>query len=267
MAKRVNKKFLLGLTILVVGLAVALMVVVYLSRHRNPAPYIAAGDRAMKDGRYEEAAEAYHRATGLDRGNSGLLLKYGDALNHLVSTDPQYLGRAREVWQNILVVDSLNLPALQRLIQSYQDELDAEGTHPNPSSFSNLRDASLKYLKADPNNLQAQANPHAAAIRQYLSGISTDSKKVDESVEALLALLKKDPGNSDDLFYGVLGKLRRASDRAKNGDVDVLDKALADSAPIIADALAAKPDNAALQWRKPAVSLSCIGQSEKCPAG
>ncbi len=92
MAKRVNKKFLLGLTIVVVGLVVVLMGAVYIQHHRNPAPYIAAGDKAMADQRFEEAAESYHKAMGLDRGNVGLSLKFGDALDHLVSVDPQNLG-------------------------------------------------------------------------------------------------------------------------------------------------------------------------------
>ncbi len=137
------------------------------------------------------------------------------------------------------MTDPANLPALQRLIQSYQDELEAEGAHPATSTFTSLHDASLKSLKLNPSDLQAQATPHVTTIRQYLAGISTDSKKVDESVEAVLALLKKDPGNSDDLFFGVFGKLRRALDRVKVGDVDIMDKAVPDSTTIIEEALEA----------------------------
>ena len=59
MAKRVNKKFLLALTVVVVGMAMALLVVIFLTRHRSPAQSIAAAKKAVADGRYDDAATNY----------------------------------------------------------------------------------------------------------------------------------------------------------------------------------------------------------------
>ncbi len=253
MAKRVNKKFLLGLTIAVVGLALALVVVVFITKHRNPAPFIAAAEKATAEGRYEDAAINYRKAMSLDRGNAELRVKFGDTLNHLVSVDSQSLGGARGAWQNALSMDPQNKAAMRDLMQSYNDELEGSGPHPNPAVFANLREIALKLGKVDPSDFQAQANVSLATVRQYLAGISTTPRALGESIDALQGLMKKDPANADLLFYVAAAKLRRAGEAARGGQPEVLDKAVTDVSAMVESAVKAQPDNPSLLWRAAAV--------------
>ena len=167
----------------------------------------------------------------------------------MVSVDQQYLGQARAMWQEALTLDPRNVSALKHLMQSYSEELDVSGAHPSPSAFSSLRETSLKLSNLDPSNLDAQANVQSVTIRQYMSGIATPTRSVDESIDSLVNLMKKHPADADLLYYAAIGKLRRAGDQVHSGNQDRADQLNAEVVAMVDNALKSQPDNASMQLR------------------
>jgi len=121
MARRVNTKFLIILTIVVVGLGVAALIVTKL-RRGDPAKYIAQASQAVSEQRYEDAALLFKQALAIDGRRADVLVAYGDVQRQLVYKDPENVSRAFRAWQQALEVDPNNKEALTRVLAIYQDD-------------------------------------------------------------------------------------------------------------------------------------------------
>src|SRR5256885_14355162 len=98
MAKRVNTRFLIILTV-AVGVALAAAASAhYVFFRKDPAAQARAGDALMQEGKPKEALERYKFAIAHKPADKELLVKVGDAYNALVVDDAQSLGLARAAW-------------------------------------------------------------------------------------------------------------------------------------------------------------------------
>lgn len=246
MARRVNRKFLIILTIIVVGgLGVLVVGARYLS-HRNPARYEQAGDRLMKEGNYDLARTNYGQAYALDPKNPMILVKYGDAMEQMALSDPVYMGQDIGAWRHALEVDPGYVPALKRLLSAYEDIAELS---PTASNFQTLRETAEKLSRLDHTDAHADATQHLATIEGWLAGLQTDTKTVEENLKAIEALHAKDPANADLPYYIAMVNLRRARDAALQNDQPGVDRLVEQTQKLFDAALKAQPQNAELHYR------------------
>src|SRR5687767_9457318 len=131
MARRVNTKFLIILTSIVVTLGVGALVANLLLARESPEKFKAAGQQLMAEKKYEEAAKAFGRAVQLNEKDPELWIAYGDACNELTPVDLEWLQRARSAWGSALAIDPANKPALDRMMQWYSDVANLDGSRPD----------------------------------------------------------------------------------------------------------------------------------------
>src|SRR3954470_20652557 len=94
MKRRVNKRFLIVVTLALVLGGVLAFVAKRLLWRPHPQQYIQLANRAMTDQKYEEAAKNFFYAYTLSSPKDpDLLIKQGDALRALTAEDPESFGR------------------------------------------------------------------------------------------------------------------------------------------------------------------------------
>src|SRR4051794_21796472 len=116
MAKRVNKKFLIILTslILIAGVA-ALASRTFKFIQRDAATYIARGDGLAAEGKWDEALGEYGKAHNANKKDPVALVKIGDCFMELSGRDPDNVAQARGSWVSALEREPKHVPALKRL--------------------------------------------------------------------------------------------------------------------------------------------------------
>ena len=105
MAKRVNVRFLTILTAVVVPAAILVVASPWIYSHllhHNPKHWIALGDAAAAQGRWQEAVNDYGSSLQLDGTNKVACVALGDAWYHLTAADEQNLNKARASWNRAL---------------------------------------------------------------------------------------------------------------------------------------------------------------------
>src|SRR4051812_23392546 len=115
MAKRVNKRFLVILTTVVLVGGVTGMAAMYVLPKilkKNPQALVKEGDRLEKEGNIGEAINMYRQAAGADPSNPELRVALGDLCNRHVTIDPDNLGKARQAWADALSIDPAYKPAM-----------------------------------------------------------------------------------------------------------------------------------------------------------
>jgi tetratricopeptide (TPR) repeat protein len=224
MARRVNKKFLLILTVIVVGLGLILLVGStarshgLLARifHGSPDKYIKSANELVAQKKYEEAGKEFEKALGVNPRKPDVWVAYGDAMNQLSPQDLEYLGKSRGAWQQALAVDPNYKPALERMF-SFWTQYAA--ISPTSQVFQNLKDSADRLHQVDPANADAEITLATTAIRPWLSGAQLDESAAGKAIDQLAELMKKYPQNADLPFYIAQGKLRLAA-IAKQRDQD-----------------------------------------------
>src|SRR5687768_14837785 len=121
MAKRVNTRFLLLLTVMVVlggmGLMAARFVLPRLWRH-DPQQLAREAAELEKAGRPDEAIVRHQAAVRAATRDPALRVSLGDLYNRHVNRDPQNLAKARDAWAGALSLDPANRDALHRLLDA-----------------------------------------------------------------------------------------------------------------------------------------------------
>src|SRR5690242_17552944 len=113
MAKRVNTKFLIGLTVTLVVAGVAALGVRKFVARPNAQKHIDAAKQYLAQGNYEEAWVEYSLASQLDRTNKEVRIEQGNVANHRTEElGYSALKMARDCWQNALDIDPHYKPAL-----------------------------------------------------------------------------------------------------------------------------------------------------------
>jgi len=245
MAQRVNKRFLIILTLVVAAFA-ALGIVSSLVLRRAPKNYSAAGDAAARSGNWEAAAGNYARALSLGHGEPDLYIRYGVALEHRVWADPESLKQAEAAYENAMVVDPANLSAARHLLELFVQLAEVD---PSSNTFSKLRDYAAKVVQLDSSDQRAAAYQHAAAIMLSDAAPASAGRMLADDFAALEKTVRNDPSQSDLARYYASGKLRLAAKTLKMGDPDGAAQLAQQAGALFDAALAAKGDDPALNWR------------------
>ena len=253
MAKRVNKRFLIGLTAavgLVIGAAVTAHIVGVFQK--DPAAQKRDGDRLLTEGKPKEALEKYKYAIARNPNDKDLLVKIGDAYNQMTVEDTQGLLHARGVWSQVVAADPSYQPALERLLESYWQQMELASLE--GELYHRVRETARRLSDVLPADTSVAAKVHIATLRPWLDGMPQVFKPEDvkASREALEKLMQRDRGNAEIPYYVALAYLKQAQDLRRSGRSD--DEAQADgwtegAGRVIDAAAAEQPANAAMQLR------------------
>jgi tetratricopeptide (TPR) repeat protein len=223
MAKRVNTRFLVVLTAvfaLLIAAAVLAKVTVF---RKDPKANEAAGDNAVKEGQYKKAIEYYRYAIAASKNSNDLLVKAGDTFNLMVADDPQNLFNARAMWNQALANDPKFEPALQRLLDSYWEQMELmplEG-----EIYVRVRETAQRLSDVRPGDVKVKSRVYIATLRPWLEGIPGRKEEIAESVKALYQLMDRAPADADIRFYYAQARLKDAREKRERGehtDADVL---------------------------------------------
>jgi tetratricopeptide (TPR) repeat protein len=253
MAKRVNKRFLIVMTSVVAAAVVAAMAIHFIGVFRkDPAAQERAGDKLLQEGKPKAALDKYKYAIARDPNNKGLLVKIGDTYNHMVADEPQTLHHARAVWSQAVAADPRYEPALQRLLDSYWEQM--EGSSLEGELYSRARESAQRLSGVRAADTTVAAKVHIATIRPWLDGLLNVFPKaeVDKSVEQLSVLMARDRANAEIPYYYALAQLKYAQEWRKGGrpqDEPEIERLTALAGRTMDAAVAEQPNNAAMQLR------------------
>lgn len=254
MAKRVNKKFLIVLTVLVAVLGLGAFTAARVLRKKNPDRYRQLAEQAEREGDLKRARDQYRIAYAADPTNKQVLVALGDVYDRLAGEDLENLRQARIAWNAALQIDPKYAPALQRVLDTdwAQTELPGGGA---PELYQHIREVAGRLAAADPANAaKAQARAHLATVRAWARGYPTQPGEVDKAVAGLAELAKRQPADAE-LPYAIAqvkflraGEIARAAGRRDDARA-LLDEAV----KVMDDALAAdggrQQQNPAMQFR------------------
>ncbi|HEY7117449.1 MAG TPA: tetratricopeptide repeat protein [Tepidisphaeraceae bacterium] len=236
MARRVNTKFLVIFSVIVVGGVLAGFLVMgpfkTLIRGDRSKKLIeqgdalvkeadAAQDPAVKKDKLETANRDYQQALATDTKNIDLYVKVGDLLSKLAQFDVYtYINQSRQAWDKALELNPTYLPALRRLQDSYYDE--AQIGNPQTTYFTRLEDRATAIHKLDPNDLRAHSLMYIAPLNQWLANIETPQDKVRTAIDELTTLIEKNPDAPElpDMVFFVAGAKAKQGVEAKRGGQD-----------------------------------------------
>src|SRR5690349_15138575 len=142
MAKKVNKRFLVVLTVVVVAggvMAMAAKIILPRFFKKNPEVMVAQSVELEKQGKIEEAIGAYQVAVGADPTNLERQVALGDLYLRHVTLDRQYMSKAYMIWTGVLGTDPRYKPALQRSLDLQWAFV--EFGNAAPKSYTDARDA------------------------------------------------------------------------------------------------------------------------------
>ncbi|MFI5378781.1 MAG: tetratricopeptide repeat protein [Tepidisphaerales bacterium] len=247
MAKRVNKRFLILLTVAVVcGVGVLWGLNWYL-RRGNTGKNIAEGDDYVKKGDYQKALVSYGRAMPYVQSKE-LFLKAGDCINELTRTDRGQLGMDVKMWERALEVDPNYVPALQRLMEALIDVCELEPR--NADIWVRLREKAKKLAAADTLNNRAKAYEHVASINQWLmADRAVPQREIEEHLSALGALLQRQPDEPIIAATIAATRFRLARDQKAAGELDGAKEQREKAVAAFQEALKTQGDNPAILYR------------------
>src|SRR5688572_11035240 len=250
MAKRVNKKLLIIVTVVIAVGGVAVMAARYIGPKffkKSAAEYVEESQRHEAQGDVYQAVMSYGAAVGEDPQNVELRFGLGELYDRHVVSDQQNLNKARQVYEGVLGLDPNYKPALERLLDYNYAYMKLD---PRPESFNIVRDAARRMLAADPNNVKAKARLNIVTVRQVLRNVPTRNVEIEQATKALQELRKQHPSDSEIAFWAFQGDLYLAQQKLRR--VADVDEARADLQRIekeIAALLKGQPTNAPMQLR------------------
>ena len=253
MAKRVNTKFLIILTAVVAVMIAAVVTIQAVGVFRkDPAAQERLGDERLAEGKPKEALEKYKYAIAANPSNKLLLVKIGDAYNQMTAEDPQTIHHARAVWNQIVATDPTYEPALDRLLESYWQQMESSALE--AQLHHRVREAAQRLSDVRPADTAVAAKVHIVTLRPWLDGMSQVFKaaEVDASRKALAALMQRDRANPEIPYYVALANLKEAQDLRRSGlpQDDARADSLTEAAGRIMDAaVSEQAANGAMQLR------------------
>src|SRR5688572_79635 len=187
--RRVNIKFLIILTVAVIGVGLAALVIHRL-RRGDPTKYVKSAESLFAQQQYEEAAKNYGQAVSIDARTPDVWVAYGDTLLQLIPKDPDNGGRALRAWQTALELDPHHKEALSRVLTILMADSEIRGANTG-KVIEQARDVAARLAKVDPTNRVALSAPHLLTIRGAAQGIQTDPERIAEAAQRLGGLEAK----------------------------------------------------------------------------
>lgn len=267
MARRVNTKFLVIFSVIVLGGVASAFVAKgplgNLIRGDRSKKWIAEGDKTMAElkntpdlapldrkTKLETAYQLYGQATASESKSPELFVKLGDVSSQLATFDVQFVQASFANWSKALEIDPKNLPALHRIVDSYYKQSASPGAAAHV--YSTLQDRATTIYQVDPTDLRAHAIMYIAPIRASLAGIETPAFQLEKATDELTKLIADNPTSPeipDMLFYVAMSKIKKGIDlkrlnQEKEGNVLIYEAMKA-----FQDAIKNNEKNAALHYK------------------
>jgi predicted Zn-dependent protease len=250
MAKRVNKRFLVVLTtIVLVGGVTGMAAIKLLPKllKKNPQALVAEAQQLEKEGNIGEAISRYRQACNADPANPELRVALGDLCNRHVTIDPDNIGKARQAWQDALTVDPAYKPAMQRLLDMNWGYMNAA---PRAETFAAVREAAARLLDLDKADRKAATRLNVVPIRMAQTNVPNKPGEIDKAIKALKDLAHQDPTDADPPYWAVQGEIHQALQAAKRvSDREEARDMVAKIEPEIDAMVKGQDNNAVMQFR------------------
>jgi predicted Zn-dependent protease len=189
MPRRVNTRFLIPLTLGIMGLVLAGLLLQFWLRPGNRQEHLATAERYLAAGDYRRALEAYGRAQRI-RQEADVLVKMGDCIAALMRTEPeQYTVKLLPTWERALELDPRHTLALQRIVDARIDLAELQ-----PADLTNWEALGVKAARlaeTDSSHVRAAAWAHAAALAPWLRAGRAATSQASVHLAALQTLLER----------------------------------------------------------------------------
>ena len=264
MQRRLNTRFLLILTVAIVGGMLALVVGERYLFRGTAEKHLKMADLYAREGRFADAAEEYKAAIKLDRRNPETFMKLGETMHELTRIDPLMLGKDKQYWTMALELDPGYLPAMRRLLDAYLE--DAQVWHSDARIYEAIRDICTRILIEDPTDARALANLHISWLQRWMAGVETPPQQIDESMRELAAIQQKDPSDVEVPFVLARAKIFRATTLMAQDRDDEASAVLGEAEGVMQQAVESNPDNARAALRQGQVLNEIANALAKDPA-
>jgi tetratricopeptide (TPR) repeat protein len=194
--RRVNIKALVILLCSAVGLVALAIGAQKLLIHEHPDTYIELGKQAERDGRWEDAAGDFAKATSLDPTKLDVQMELGRALDNeaVATTDIGKYNEEVRVYQHVLEIDPKYVPAVRALIRVGQIILPMQS---NALMYATV----IKYARVeqelDPTDQSIAALPSELIVQEWTNNLEADPQDVAQALDDLRSKMAADPSNPD----------------------------------------------------------------------
>ena len=243
MARKVNTRFLIILTLVVGGGLVTVLLAQKLRNRKDPDALVADAQAHLAAGRIPDALLSMQRAVNARPGDPALRVQLGDMFLHQVPDDRGAWPKVVGSWNSALEVEPSYLPALERLLRIQR--VQAEGSS-SGQIFRDLRETASRIVAVQPDNHEVAGLVHQALIEPWTRGVSMPAEQIEQAIAALEKLVEVDPNSASHPYWIAQAKLRLARNQRVTAERTRLhDEALA----VIDAALERQPNSAEMLWR------------------
>jgi tetratricopeptide (TPR) repeat protein len=193
MARRVNTKFLTILLLILVGVGGAIFLATELI-HEHPDHLVALGQQAAKEHKWQDAVDDFAKAASLSPRDPALQLMLGEALGHMVQTDPEAERQQIGAYQRALEINPKYLPALRALSELFRS---AVVQAPDAGLYRSAIDYTQRARELDPSDEGLASLPDRLVIQEWAANLETDPKDVEKALKELVALRQKYPADPE----------------------------------------------------------------------
>ncbi len=247
MASKVNTKFVVTLGAALVAVFVGITGLAYVVLNKTGDTHARKGDKLLAEGKFEEAAKAYGRAVGHERGNVEWLEKWRDALTRWTpATEQEYLEAYRDHYLGILrqlaTVQDTNPAAQRQMLEALFEEVQTTGGRGNAwESLITLADQSLKRL--DPADAETKKVRRYRGLSQVyrMRSIEVSAEQRRTAMEDLEAAIEADPTDIESRLAIVEWITQEANRERRSGRVDAAAEVMARAREVVAEVVADFP--------------------------
>jgi tetratricopeptide (TPR) repeat protein len=237
--RRINTKFLLISGIVVMTLLATAGVLYKFVLRKDPAKFRALAETQIAAGDWEKARDNVGTAIKYTRKpDPTLWIMLGDVLTQLSSKDAEAEDQAAGAWSNAVEIDPQDIEIQRRLLRYHRDRSQIKFTK-NVQAYDNVRESAKKILDIKSDDKEALIAMHTSWITQWLNGIATDDRKIDEAVTALRKVQQMDPADAEPPLYIARVDIYRAVEKSRQREFAEAKKLFASSEKTMTDALAA----------------------------
>lgn len=244
--RRVNTKFLIILTVVVIGVGMAGLIVAKV-RRGDPEKYVKAATELVAQGEYEEAVKNYQQALSIEARQPDVWVAYGDAQAQLAHADPDNIGHAIRAWRQALQVDPGHKVAMSRTLSVYLAQSERQSRE-IANIVADGRDLANRMAAADPNDLMAASAGPLFTVRGAEHGLQTEGERINDAVKQLADLSAEHPENVELAVRATTGKRVQAQTVAK-GKPEEMRRLIDEAGAIMQTSLKAAPKSAAMHFQ------------------
>jgi tetratricopeptide (TPR) repeat protein len=250
--KRVNVKFLVILTAVVVLGGASVLAVHYYRKQKlqDPAHVIAAAEEYYRQGDLSKAADAFAMAVKLQPQNVPNLIRAGDVYYELSGRAPEAIEHARRMWTNALEAEPNNIEAQRRMMRLTVEEMELRNEMRSVEAliFERVRSYASKIKQAQPDDSEAIVAEASTWILAWVSGVVTPASEVEAALKALQEQAPRQPTNWRIPWLIAQAKLRQGQEQ-KDRDPAAAAESYATAAQAFEAALAAAPEDPSMHFR------------------